>query len=258
MLEAAPGEWTVLNLPAIATRDEVIQIGPNRIFRRAAGDILHPQREPRSVLEQLRRDIGADAFEAQYQQEPVPPGGAMFKRKWLRRYGALPEPGDDAEIVQSWDTASKTGPANDWSVCTTWLVKGGEYYLLDLFRERLDYPQLKAAALGLAHTYGPRIVIVEDSGVGTGLVAELRALGVNVLATMVTASKQARASIKSAMFEGGRVLFPERASWLSELEAELLSFPEGRHDDQVDSIVQALDYVPEEPVGVLWLNFRRW
>ena len=254
VLDTSGEDWTVLNLPAIAVDDEVIQLGGNRQHRRSVGDVLHPEREPREVLDRLRRDLGSDAFEAQYQQNPAPPGGAMFKRRWLVRYAQIPTPLEGDVIIQSWDTASKTGPASDWSVCTTWLIRSGQYYLLDTFREKLDYPQLRSAALRLARLHSPRMVLIEDAGVGTGLIAELRTLGVNVSSITSSTSKEARAAIQSGKLEGGRVQFPERAQWLSELESELFSFPGSRHDDQVDSIVQALAYEPEEAGGYFYIN----
>src|SRR3954470_12304866 len=73
-------EWTVLSLPAIAEQDERIPIGNGRFHHRHAGDVLHPEREPREVLEALRAQLGAEIFAAQYQQQPVAPGGAMIKR----------------------------------------------------------------------------------------------------------------------------------------------------------------------------------
>jgi predicted phage terminase large subunit-like protein len=104
---------------------------------------------------------------------------------------------------------------------------------------------------GQASRYEPSVILIEDAGVGTGLIAELCQHGIDVVEVKATSSKEARASVKSAMFEGGRVFLPERASWLAELLNELLSFPGSRHDDQVDSVVQALDYVVEEPGGVM-------
>lgn len=175
----------------------------------------------------------------------------MFQRKWLGRYENRPPMEDGDVIIQSWDTASKDGPANDWSVCTTWLIKSNRYYLLDVCRDKIDYPTLKARAIAQAARYDPRVVLIEDTGVGTGLIKELQQAGVNVVAVKVSTSKEARAAVKSAMFEGGRVLLPARATWLSEYENELLSFPGSRHDDQVDSTVQALDYVVEEPGDVM-------
>jgi len=256
VLDQGPNDWDVLNLPAIATDEQKIQIGNNRFFTRSAGGILHPKHEPKSVLDQMRRDIGSDAFEAQYQQNPVPPGGAMFKRNWIERYDFAPYDGD-YEIIQSWDTASKTGPANDWSVCTTWMIREGKYYILDLFRQKLDYPQLKAQAISLFGQYKPRVVLIEDTGVGIGLIEELKQAEINTVPIVPVSSKEARASIQSAKFEGGRVFFPLNKPWLSELETELCSFPGSRHDDQVDSIVQALAYEIQWPVVIIGGSSRR-
>ena len=250
VLEQGPENWVILNLPAIATDRQRIQIGDNRFCTRSAGGVLHPEHEPLSVLDQMRRDIGSDAFEAQYQQSPVPPGGAMFKRKWIQRYD-IPPYESDHEIIQSWDTAQKTDPANDWSVCTTWMISEGKYYLLNVCRRKLDYPQLKAQAISLSKQYHPRVVLIEDTGVGAGLIEELRQDEINTISVTPENCKQARASVQSAKFEGGRVLLPKKAPWLSELEHELCSFPGSRHDDQVDSMVQALAYDNHGPVVVI-------
>ncbi len=260
VLETSGGDWTVLELPAIAEEHQRIQIGDNRWHQRSPGGLLHPARESQKVLDQMRRDIGSDAFEAQYQQRPVPPGGAMFKRNWLQYYTILPELSDEDTVIQSWDTASKTGPANDWSVCTTWRYSNGRYYLIDLVRKKVDYPGLRDLAIEQAQLHKPRIVLVEDSNVGTGLIAELKAKGIDAVGVTPEQSKEARASVQSAKFESGRVYFPKQAPWLSELEAELLAFPGGRHDDQVDSITQALAYDIPETGGVdyIYLTPRRF
>jgi hypothetical protein len=95
-------EWELLSLPAIAEFDETVALGNGRSHRRRFGEALSPEREPAPVLEALKLQIGSDAFSAQYQQAPVPPGGAMVKRHWVRRYGAeLPSPAeayDSAEL----------------------------------------------------------------------------------------------------------------------------------------------------------------
>jgi hypothetical protein len=83
--------WTILNLPAIAPENETIQLGDNKYHFRKKGDLLHPEREDQSVLDELKFNTGSADFEAQYQQSPVPPGGNTFKRKWLRYYDRLPE-----------------------------------------------------------------------------------------------------------------------------------------------------------------------
>ena len=137
------GDWTVLSLPAIAEQDEVIAIGEDQFHRRRAGEALHPEFESLASLQKLQRQIGSDVFAAQYQQCPVPPGGAMIRREWPRYYDHLPERTYRTEVIQSWDTAAKDGAQNDWSVCTTWMIIDDHYYLIDLTRGRYEYPRLK-------------------------------------------------------------------------------------------------------------------
>ena len=116
----------------------------NNVHFRRAGDVLHPARESREVLESLRAQLGPERFAAQYQQQPVPPGGAMIKRGWVRRYDRLPKSG---QIIQSWDVANKQGEENDYSVCTTWLVHENKYYLIDVLRGRFDFPTLRTEGI---------------------------------------------------------------------------------------------------------------
>lgn len=245
--------WTVLNLPAIAPEDEIIRIGGTRCHRRRKGDLLHPEREDQAVLDELKFNIGSEVFEAQYQQQPVPPGGNMFKRQWLSYYDTLPEITGNDTVLQSWDTASKTGLENDWSVGTTWLYTGGVYYLMDVCREKLNYPDLKAKMIEVARRYYPWVILIEDTGVGSGLLDELRAEGLNVVGCRPKEPKETRAHIQTAKFQSQRVRFRTNAPWLSALEAEVLSFPAGRHDDQVDSIIQALGYEYISGGGVDWI-----
>lgn len=245
--------WTVLNLPAIALEEEAIQVGDQRYYRRQRGGLLHPEREDQAVLDELKLNIGAEAFEAQYQQQPVPPGGNMIKREWLSYYYRQPEITDEDTVFQSWDTASKTGLENDWSVGTTWLLKDGIYYLLDVCREKLNYPALKAKMIEMAERYNPWIILIKDTGVGTGLIEDLRTESLDTVEIKPTQSKEVRAHIQTPKFQSSRVLFPKSAPWLSALEAEVLAFPGGRHDDQVDSIIQALGYEYVVRPSVVWI-----
>jgi predicted phage terminase large subunit-like protein len=234
-------DWDVLNLPAIAENEEIVQLWGGRDHRRQPGEALSPDREPLDVLQALKRQIGSDAFSAQYQQMPVPPGGAMIKRDWIIRYDDLPPASERLLTLQSWDTASKGGPDNDWSVCTTWmLTRKKKWYLLDVWRGRVDYPTLKATAQTLAHDWKARRVLVEDAGTGTALVQELRTQVSGIIAVKPEGDKASRMAVASAKFEAGQVLLPNRAPWLADLEAELFAFPGSRHDDQCDSISQAL------------------
>jgi predicted phage terminase large subunit-like protein len=250
------GGWEVLSLAAIAEQDETIAIGDNDFHLRRAGEALHPELESLGSLERLRREIGSDVFAAQYQQSPVPPGGAMIRREWLRGYDTLPERTYRARIIQSWDTASKDGAQNDWSVCTTWMLLDGHYYLIDLVRGRYEYPRLKETAIALAQKYKPHFVLIEDASTGTALAQELKSVhfGGAVRLVPIERDKIGRLYVHQAKFEAGLVLFPRGAPFLPELEAELLAFPQGKTDDQVDSISQALSYKSGYDTTMSWVE----
>ena len=238
---AQSDEWTILNLPAIAEADEDIPISDTKVHHRKAGEALSPVREPLSVLENLKVQLGSDAFFAQYQQTPSPPGGAMIKRNWILRYDELPQQHERLLILQSWDTANKGGPESDFSVCTTWFVtRNRRWYLIDVWRKRVDYPELKAAVRALTTRHRPQRVLVEDAGSGTFLFQELRGEVNGIVAVKPERDKISRMAVASAKFESGLVFLPERAPWLADFERELLAFPGSKHDDQCNSVSQAL------------------
>ena len=239
-LRRASNDWRVLNLPAIAEQEESIQIGEDKYHLRRVGDLHHAEREPKHVLDSMRLELGPDTFAAQYQQAPNPPGGVMIKREWIRRYDQLPIRESSSQVIQSWDTAAKAGGLNDWSVCTTWLLQENKYYLIDVLRGRFDYPTLKARAIAHAGEHKPARILIEDTGVGTALVAELQKAGLSAIGVKPEHDKVTRMSIQSGKVASGRVSFPKQAPWLADLEAELFAFPNAGHDDQVDSIGQAL------------------
>lgn len=168
----------------------------------------------------------------------------MIRREWLRYYDDLPERSYRTKLIQSWDTAAKSGAQNDWSVCTTWLVIDRNiYYLLDLTRGRYEYPRLRDTAVNLAMCYKPDTILIEDASTGIALEQELKRMQQwSVHLVKVEHDKIGRVYIQQGKFEGGKVLLPRDARFLPELEAGLLTFPQGKHDDQVDSITQALAY----------------
>ena len=242
-LASNSSEWEVLSLPAIAEVDERIQIGDNEFHYRTAGEALHPEHESLQSLLQMQRNIGSYFFGAQYQQSPIPEGGAMIKRDQLHFYETLPERKPGSKIFQSWDVAAKDGLQNDYSVGTTWLLQDKNYYLIDLVRDRFDFPRLRDAAKALADRYKPYAILIEDASAGISLAQELRAMGqFRVKPVPVDRDKLTRLFVQAAKFEAGLVHFPKNARYLPDLLAELLAFPNGKHDDQVDSISQALAY----------------
>jgi predicted phage terminase large subunit-like protein len=242
-LQESSESWTVLNLAAIAEADEQIPIGNGQFHFRRAGEALHPKHESLDTLNTIRWEMGSH-FDAQYQQSPVPPGGAMIRREWLHHYDVLPERTWDMEIIQSWDCASKDGAQNSWSVCTTWLVVNKrDYYLIDVTRGRYEYPRLRETALSLAGRYKPTTILIEDASTGVALAQELKDAGrFRVELVPVTRDKVTRLYVQTHKLEAGHVFFPRSASFMPDLLAELLAFPHTKHNDQVDSITQALAY----------------
>jgi predicted phage terminase large subunit-like protein len=248
-------DWTVLNLSAIAPADAAIDIGGGRVYPRKADEVLHEAREPRHILDEILRTMGASAFAAQYLQCPVPAEGTTFRRRWFQYYTELPSKQPNDYTFQSWDTASKNGAKNDYSVCTTWRIAKGDYYLLDVIRAKHEFPELKAKAIDAWRAWRPNGVLIEDAGVGAGLIPELKRAGISAIGIIADQSKELRASFQTIKFESKRVWFPKAAPWLPALETELLEFPGGRHDDQVDSVVQMLGYQVPAGVTFRWVKF---
>jgi predicted phage terminase large subunit-like protein len=253
------GEWDVLSFPAIATQDEEQPIDSalgRRWFKRRAGEALHPEREPPSVLAEYRQAIGEYNFLSQYQQEPMPPGGAMVKRAWLKSYEPheLPE---RLRKVQSWDTASKATELSDFSVCTTWGVAYKRYFLLDVFRAKLEYPALLRAVRDQAERHSATEILIEDKASGTQLIQELKyqgVLGVRGYEPPSGMDKVMRLHAQTAMFENGFVVLPKSASWLADYVQELTTFPGTRHADQVDSTTQFLHYIQGDRGLEVWIR----
>jgi predicted phage terminase large subunit-like protein len=249
--------WSVLSIPAIAEQEERIQIGQDQYHVRRVGEVLHAAREPRSVLEPIRT-LFPEQFVAQYQQAPLLPGGVIIQRAWVRYYDVLPLRNSSSIVVQSWDCASKGGDANDWSVCTTWLIQDGKYYLMDVLRERLIYSKLKARVLAQARAYSPNKIVVEDAGAGSNLVQELAPAGLPIVAVKPEGTKVDRLRCHTAKFEAGLVFFPRQAPWLADYQGELFAFPKVHFDDQVDSTAQALAIDPSGyDIGVLAKGMSR-
>ena len=238
--------WEVLSFPAIAEADEVHRIetmwGPRR-FRRRQGEALHPEREPLETLDRIRRTLGEYNFAGQYQQAPAPLGGGLVRTEWFKRYRESDRPESFDRIVQSWDTANKATELSDFSVCTTWGVKGKNLFLIGLFRRRLEYPALKREVREQQSLFNANEVLIEDKASGTQLIQELIDEGCHsVTRYEPTCEKIMRLHAQTALIENGFVHIPETAPWLAEYLHEMTVFPNGKHDDQVDSTAQFLEW----------------
>jgi predicted phage terminase large subunit-like protein len=235
------GGWTVLKLPAIAPEAASIPISQGEVYEREKGELLHPDREDKKVLDEAKKTLGSHGFQAQYQQDPVPPGGNMIKRKWFKRYGKRPDRDRFSHIVQSWDTASAIGEKNSYSVCSTWGVIENRYYLLDVFRDRLDFPNLKHTVVRLARAWGASPILIEQAASGLALLQSLgQETSLPAIAVRPKYDKETRVGQVSDLIEAGRVFLPQEEPWLADFEQEILAFPYGKHDDQVDSMTHFL------------------
>ncbi|MEE1656949.1 phage terminase large subunit [Microvirga sp. CF3062] len=238
------GDWEVVSIPAIETAERAYRLSddPEDVYIRRPGEVLHAAREPREILEQMRRSQGSLTFSAQYQQAPVPPEGNIVKREWLRTYSQRPSSFD--MVIASWDTASTLSETSDYSVGTLWGAKGLDFYLLDLVRGRFEVPELRREVLRLSQTWKTDQTIIEDTDIGRAITQDLRRSGEwRAILRRPRFDKEARFLAQSARFESGQVHVPQDAPWLAGWLDELLAFPNGRHDDQVDSTSQALDYL---------------
>jgi predicted phage terminase large subunit-like protein len=219
----AQGGWEHINLPAMAED----------------GTALWPEWFPVDVLNEIKREIGSYDWEALYQGRPSPRGGGIMKISNCGRY----DPGNVPtmqRLILAVDTAAKTKDHNDYSICALMGKAGDGIYILGIWRQRAEYPALKAAIQAQFEQYRPDMICIEDSSAGTAVIQELRLEGLPVKPVRAVADKVTRATPLSAGVECGRLKLPSRAPWLQDLETELGQFPAGKHDDQVDAL--ALGY----------------
>jgi predicted phage terminase large subunit-like protein len=231
---AEGGEWFVINLPAVA--------GDTDILGRAPGEALCPERYDEEALARIKKVLG-DSWYALYQGRPTAEEGNIIKRQWFRYYGTQPARNVTLEIVQSWDTASSEKELAAYSVCTTWIVTRLAYYLVDVYRERLDYPSLKRAAINQATKWSPNAVLIENKSSGMALIQDLKSDSLlPVISIEPEKDKITRLAVEAVAYEAGMVMHPERAPWLVDFEAELTGAPYAEQMDQCDSTSQFLGW----------------
>ena len=218
------GGFEVLNLPAIAQRDEVFELDDCRTYTRRKGEILHADHEPAHVLLDLKRTMGPIAFSAQYQQSPIPAGGAIIKRKWLTPYDSIGQQAGD-RIIMSWDIALSETETGDYSACVVLLMRREVFYVLEVVRGRFPFGTLKRKVMEVKERYGSATLLIEDSPISRGLIQSLEEQSINVTKHRPETDKRARVIAQTDLFAGGSIRFPRSAAWLEDFTAELLAFP---------------------------------
>jgi len=237
------GTYRHLNLPAIAEEQEVVAIGNGKYHRRKPGDLLSPTRLDQETLDRMRREMGSATFNCQYQQNPIAPDGSPLRWEWFRAYEVGADRNWYQAVIQSWDTGMSADPRADFSVCTTWGFRENNWYLLDVWRGQLDYPDLKSRTLALVEQWDPDRVLIEDAATGRSLFDELfRDDRRRYERIRPENDKETRFQSSLAPVEEGKVFLPKEALWLPVFKRELQSFPHGRNDDQVDSFSQLLNW----------------
>lgn len=188
-------------------------------------------------------------FSAQYQQNPMPIGSGMIKQEWITTYQELPKL---SKIILSWDTASKTTETNAYSACVVIGVgKDQKYYLLEVFRGRLDFPSLTRKVKELSDKYegkmsGKIITLVENASSGISLCQTLKGKITNLIPVSCKSSKEQRFDIVALKTEQGELLFPgQYEPWFKSFEDEFLTFPRSLFKDQCDALGQAIGYFEE-------------
>jgi len=222
--DPAADQWRVLHFRAIEE-----------------GKALWPERYPIDVLTKTLSALGSRAFASLYQGEPTIAEGQIIKREWWKYFSQAP---NFIRTIHSWDTAFKSKTQNDYSVCTVWGETRTGYYLLDVWRAKVEFPELKRAAIALDARDKPSAVLVEDKASGQSLIQELqRDTNIPVIPYKVDSDKVARAYAVTPLMEAGKAFLPESAPWLFDYIEELSAFPGGEYDDQVDSTTQALAFM---------------
>jgi len=226
-------DWEVIEFPAILP----------------SGNPLWPAFWTKELLESLRSELPVAKWEAQYQQNPTSEEGAIIKREnWMLWQGEDPPP--CSYIIQSWDTAFEKNNRADYSACTTWGIfdqadaHGNlrpNIILLDAFKARMEFPELKEKAFEMNREWQPDTLIVEKRASGAPLIYEMRQRGIPVseYTPHKGNDKIARVNSIADLFASKMVWCPE-TRWADEVMEELASFPNGDHDDLVDSASQAL------------------
>lgn len=194
-------------------------------------------------ISQLKNELGSLGYASQYQQRPIVESGYIFKEEWWKYYREAPK---FEFILQAWDTAFKKGDTNDYSVCCTFGVYENKYYLIDIWRKKVEYPELCRYFVSLTEKYEPHQIIVEDTAAGISLIQEYRnKIKYPIKPIKVKNSKIERANIVSPIIEAGKVYILEKAAWLIDFIDETTAFPNGAHDDIVDAIVMGLTHLRE-------------
>jgi predicted phage terminase large subunit-like protein len=237
--------WESFVVPVYFDKDTTYKIGK---FQKKvkAGEWLQSDRFSQEDANELAKRV----YYTQYLQQPIPDDGEIYKISWFNRYNKLPE--SRQECYVSVDTAYKTGEANDYTAITVWVLYENNWYIANIIRDKLEYPELKRKIKNVVESYQPNAILIEDKASGQSLIQDLsKEIKTPVISIKIAGGfdKVSRARTSTDMIEGGKVFIPTQASWLDDFELELKAFPNGTHDDQVDSMTQFLNWIKNKNIA---------
>jgi predicted phage terminase large subunit-like protein len=240
ILDNQPKTWHHLIIPAISPEDKIYYDGGCPYYFRE-GELLHQDREGYEEIERAKSELGSFAFTAQYLQKPIVNGAGMIKSSWLRYFHSEPI---FLSVILSWDTAIKTAQNNSYSVCTCWGETKDSFYLLDVNRQKLEYPELKRQIIVMIEKWKPNVSLIEDKASGQTLLQDLqRETNFPFIAMKPVHDKITRFARITPLFEAGKVFLPKYRSWCADYESEIMLFPCSIYSDQVDSTSQYFSYI---------------
>lgn len=235
--------WSEIRLPAIAEEDDPIGRKP--------AEPLCPERFNIKELLEIRDQIGPQLFDAMYQQNPSTTGTQMFKKDWWKSFEKENLPDFDV-IIQSWDCGYIKTANSSYSVCATIGSMKDEYYILEVFRERLEFPELIRAVQNNYARFRPNLILIESEASGISVIQTLyneTHLPIKAI-KLRNRTKTERAWEVTHLVESGKVHLPEKAIWLTDFLEEITLFPQSKHSDQVDAFTQGLYFLNN--------SARRW
>ncbi|QBO37523.1 hypothetical protein EQG49_12750 [Periweissella cryptocerci] len=250
--KAKPGEWTVLRLPAIAEDTD-------DLLGRKIGEPLAPELGyDKAWMADIQAEVGSKTWAALYQQRPKAQGGQMFKRNQVTWYVDSAETkrrlglDDSVEVfpvhidktIQSWDATFKKTDTSDFVAGQVWAKRDNKYFLIDRHHERMGFTEtIKAIRRMTTKHPKAKSKYIEDKANGSAVIDVLKKELEGITPVTPEGGKEVRANAITYLWEGGNIYLPhpDWRSWVDEYMDELESFPYGVHDDEVDSMTQALN-----------------
>ena len=225
----------VVNIP--------VEAEENDILGRNIGDALCPEiGKDNKWLQEFKQRYadGKRAWNALYMGRPTSAEGNIFKREWWQYYNKLPE---HIQLIGiSVDATFKDSDTSDFVAIEVWGKLNNDYYLIDLIKKRMDFPETLRAIRYMADKYpNKHSILIEDKANGSAIISMLKHEIGGIIAITPTESKIARANAITGIVEAGNVYLPEYADFTGEFVEEFASFPNGVHDDLVDACTQFIN-----------------